>query len=338
MNLLTDLVAGHIDALGPLLQRRAAAGEARGVTGFRLRELDERIAGQLDALYLFGADLPVVLAPFTADEPLTVTAVLAAADHPAALPSLATLPAGDLVAIRSLLGSTLRIQLQTTPGPRAAWLTGRPAERAWFADPDPQVRAWAWSLPWTEAPELGDEPERLVRDAWRRAWIMRRDPRWRTGPDDEVLPWAARLATPPEQPAVAERLWAAIGPWRWAALAALGRPVDAEQLIHHLADPDPVTALAVAVAFTALTGADIAGTKRVTIGDAEDAFAAEFLPQAWLPDPARAQRAYAELPAAVRAAARIQGGRIVHPDTAATDLALDRFEVTSATLRRAWQS
>jgi hypothetical protein len=338
LNLLTDLVEGHLDALGPLLQRRAAAEEARGVTGLRLRELEERIAGHFDALHIFGADLPDVLAPFVADEPVAVTAVLAAADHPAALPGVATLPAGDLAAIRPLLGPTLRIQLRSTPGPRAAWLTGRPAERAWFADSDPQVRAWAWASPWTDAPELGDEPERLVRDAWRRAWIMRRDPRWRTGPDDEVLPWAARLATAAEQPGIEERLWAANGSWRWEALAALGRPVDAERLIHHLSDPDPATALAAAAAFTALTGADIAGTQRVTIGAAEDAFAAEFLSQAWLPDPARARRAFADLPVAVRAAARMQGGRIVHPDTAATDLALDRFEIASATLRRAWHA
>ncbi len=308
----------NLDELGPLLRLRHQAEEDRRFTLPRLRDLDRRIAAHLEALSFYApADLVVH------DDPLAVAAALIAAGADAG-EQISALEPTEVEALARQGSSAVR-----GDGPRVALIAGRVPEARWFTADDPWLRRWAWLLGGAPAPTADGEPDPLVRDA-----LRRRHPGWRGGPPAEDLAWQARLATPAEAPTLAARLWA-LDPPPFAALAALGRPADARELIAFLAHPDPQRAVAAGRAFTVLTGADIDSDRRVALVDPDedpaDAFAAEFRDEAWLPDPARARAAAERLPAGPR----INRGVIVDDANADADERIDAFEAASARLRRA---
>ena len=315
MKVLREWLEPHLDELGPLLRLRQEAEADRRFTLGHVQDLDLRIAAHLDALALY--DETTLR---TGDDPLPVCAALLRTGAPFD-DLLQALPAEEVEALRLLGSSALRGE-----GVRWGLLAGRAPQPAWFAAEDPWTRRWAWLLGRGSVPAAEDS-------AMVRAAIRQRLPLWRGGPADEQLLWEARIATPAEAPALAERCWRQTSV-PVAVLAALGRPADAVELIALMGHSDPLQAVAAGRAFTVMTGANIDSEQRVTLpphdGSTPDAFTAEFLDQAWLPDQAKARAAAPRLPAATR----LNRGFPVDDAQAATHLGIDRFEAASAAARR----
>lgn len=83
-----------------------------------------------------------------------------------------------------------------------------------------------------------------------------------------------------------------LGPNRLKVLGAFGHPGVVEWILKALAGPDPRAAVAAGLAFTKITGVDVASDKRVQLppedGSTPDEFEKEFLDEAHLPDADRA--------------------------------------------------
>jgi uncharacterized protein (TIGR02270 family) len=106
-----------------------------------------------------------------------------------------------------------------------------------------------------------------------------------------------------------------LGPDRFALAAGFGNPALAPLLLDALASGDPRTAVAAGEAFTRLTGADLGPGERVTLppedGHEPDEFEKEFLDDATLPDPAKANAHWKRVGVTMSTMTRAAHGRDV---------------------------
>lgn len=82
------------------------------------------------------------------------------------------------------------------------------------------------------------------------------------------------------------------GPPRLRVLGAFGHPGIMDSILDSLGSDDPKEAVAAGIAFRKMTGVDVESDDRVTLppdGEPPDEFEEEFLDEAFLPDPAKAQ-------------------------------------------------
>ena len=338
--MLLTFVEPLLDTLGPLLQRLEDEDVSPDATNATIARLDGRIAGQLDALSVTGG---ACLASFVGDE-IHALAVMAAWVGSAE-------PADHALAWKHLTGFDLT---KATLMTKVVLRHGGPSWRAYargqshdvlvavcgelpaplsmmiaaLTHDAPMIREWAWRhlspalVPidaqvstYAQAPTDAQVAAALADPATNEACIahlcQRRDARLDRVLKDN-LQVAARLAEPGDAAAVAEKLWAT--PNGFDGLSRLGRPADVERLIEVLVHPDPLMAIAAGVAFTRLTGADIASTQRVTlpVADGDDP---AFADDAWLPDQQRAKQAWRDVKAKLGDAQRIAGGfRVEDPE------------------------
>lgn len=322
--MLTIFIEPLLDVLGPLLIRREDEDVSPDATNATIARLDERIAAQLDALAVTGG---ACLSSFVGDE-THVLAVLAAwvisteqADHELAWKYLL---ACDLANAELMIGVVTR---HGGPGWRQ-WVRAQsheclvavcgelPASIACLEHDAPVIRAWAWRHLFADlVPSEAQIAAALADPATNEACVahlcQRRGARlYRVLHED--MRWAARLTERDTAADIAEKLWAS--PNGYDGLSCLGRTVDVERFIEVLAHPDPVKAIAAGVAFTQLTGVDIASEQRVTLPVAEGDDPA-FADDAWLPDQHRAKQAWQALKPKLGDATRIaRGFRVQDPD------------------------
>jgi uncharacterized protein (TIGR02270 family) len=126
----------------------------------------------------------------------------------------------------------------------------------------------------------------------------------------------AALGEPGDLPAIQRLVQAPeLGPERFALAAAFGSPALAPLLLDALASADARTAVAAGEAFARLTGADLGPGERVTLppedGHEPDEFETEFLDDATLPDPAKANAHWTRVGASMAAMTRAAHGRDV---------------------------
>jgi len=175
---------------------------------------------------------------------------------------------------------------------------------------DPAVRASAWRvLAATGSPAVptresfltafADESEEVASASWlaaawtRQPWLLVHC-RARAAADIRSLAALAMLGGAEDAEAVlAAARNPALGPERFAALGSFGFPAVVETLVDAMADPDAVTAVAAARAYTRITGHDIFTDERAQLvspgEEPEDEFEAEFVDEEFLPDPGRAR-------------------------------------------------
>ena len=322
--MLLTFIEPLLDTLGPLLQRREDEDVSPDATNATIARLDARIAGQLDALSVTRG---ACLASFVGDE-IHALAVMAAwvgsaepADHALAWKHLTGVDLTKATLMTKVVlrhgGPSWHAYARGQSHEVLVALCGeRPAPFSALDHDAPMIREWAWrNLPPTLVPTDAQVAAALADPATNEACIshvcQRRDARL-----DRVLlndlRWAARLAEHKDAAAVSEKLWAT--PNGYDGLARLGRPADVERLIEVLAHPEPLMAIAAGVAFTRITGADIASPQRVTLPVAEGEDPA-FADDAWLPDQPRAKQAWRDLKPKLGDAQRIAGGyRVEDPE------------------------
>jgi hypothetical protein len=126
----------------------------------------------------------------------------------------------------------------------------------------------------------------------------------------------AALGEPADLPAIQRLLQTPeLGPERFALAAAFGSPSLAPLLLDALASTDARTAVAAGEAFTRLTGADLGPGERVTLppedGHEPDEFEKEFLDDATLPDPVKANAHWKRVGTPMAAMTRAAHGRDV---------------------------
>ena len=338
--MLMTFVEPLLDTLGPLLQRREDEDVSPDATNATIARLDARIAGQLDALSVTGG---ACLSSFVGDE-VHALAVMAAwvasadsADHALAWEYLTGIDLTKPTLMTKVIlrhgGPSWRTFARAQSHEVLVAMCGElPAPITALIHDAPMIREWAWRhLSPAFVPSDAQLAAALADPATYEACIVhlcqRRDARLDRVLKDN-LRVAARLAEAGDAAAVAEKLWAT--PNGSVGLAMLGRPADVERLIEVLAHPDPLMAIAAGVAFTRLTGADIASTQRVTlpVADGDDP---AFADDAWLPDQHRAKHAWRDVKPKLGDAQRIAGGYRVddpeHPElprSARGDLLLRR--------------
>ena len=338
--MLMTFVEPLLDTLGPLLVRREDEDVSPDATNTTIARLNARIAGQLDALSVTGG---ACLSSFLGDE-IHALAVMAAwvasaepADHGLAWKHLTGFDLTTSILMTKVVlrhgGPSGRAFARAQSHEVLVAVCGElPAPITAIGHDAPMIREWAWrhlspALIPTDAQVATALADPATNEACITHLCQRRDARL-----DRVLKEnlqvAARLAEPGDAAAVAEKIWAT--PPSFDALSRLGRPADVERLIEVLAHPDPLIAIAAGVAFTRLTGADIASTQRMTlpVADGDDP---AFADDVWLPDQQRAKQAWRDLKPKLGDAQRIAGGYRVedseHPElprSARGDLLLRR--------------
>jgi uncharacterized protein (TIGR02270 family) len=148
------------------------------------------------------------------------------------------------------------------------------------------------------AEELTVRREAMWAAAWsRQQWLLEHCRKVSNNP--LAKPWdSILLLAVLGKPTDLERILAAgqaseLGPQRFEALGAFGHPAVMETVLEGIESEDPGTAVAAAVAFTKITGADIDSGKRVQLlpkdGYEPDEFEREFLDEVILPSPELAQ-------------------------------------------------
>jgi uncharacterized protein (TIGR02270 family) len=105
---------------------------------------------------------------------------------------------------------------------------------------------------------------------------------------------------------------ASLGALRFELAGLYGAPVFADLLIEAMRSEEPRLAIAAGAAFTRMTGIDVESTERATLPPEDettpDEFEAEFLDEAQLPDPAKAQAHWSRAGPSLQDATRICGG------------------------------
>jgi hypothetical protein len=184
---------------------------------------------------------------------------------------------------------------------------------AWLANPDPEVRLAACRIAaWTGggaeklegiAREDADASVRLAAfeaGAWLRApWVLalgRERARAKADGHPGVLKLFCALAERADAPLVAALGAAtALGPARWAMLAAYGSGPSIEACLAGISAKDAADAEAAGAAFARLCGIEMGAAQRVPLpapadaGPEADDFTQEFADEAFVPDPAVAR-------------------------------------------------
>jgi hypothetical protein len=228
-----------------------------------------------------------------------------------------------------------------------------PALGAWLASDAPDVRsaacrvaAWAGTGADRLEPLARGDADEAVRaaayeaGAWLRApWTLalgRERARSKPAADAGLLALFCALAEKADAPLVAALgADAALGPARFAMLAAYGNVAAIEACLAGIAAKDAADAEAAGAAFARLTGFGMGAAKRVTLPPPADAGpdAAEFAGEAFLADPALAKRQWEARKADFAKGLRWSRGLDVESGEAARVAALDLGSRAEALLR-----
>ncbi len=276
--------------------------------------------------------------------------------HPPALVALctrglATTPTG--VPLRWLLECLLALHGRpavSAGGPLAACL------KSGLVDPSPTVRALAWEVIArrgetvdARSAQLGmRDPEAAVRQACVEALVWMSHPSFvqeanhglvrRTAADHEViLQWARLTTADAAPPLVRVAMKPGQGVLCVPLLSTIALPLVVPALITLMDPRDVPLAVAAGRAFHLLTGVQIDSAQRVTLppgtGQAAEELDQDLLATAWLPDPERAQRRWADLSPTLDPGRRLSAGRMVGEGDAANDPAISTAAWRSAAMR-----